>query len=52
MVPGDQAKVSMLVRVAPEDAFRIFTEEIDAFTRTLAAWWGDLMTAMRMRAED
>jgi uncharacterized protein YndB with AHSA1/START domain len=30
--PGDQARVSVLVRVPPADAFRIFTEEIDS-------WW-------------
>jgi uncharacterized protein YndB with AHSA1/START domain len=29
---GDQATVSVLVRVEPEIAFRVFTEEIDA-------WW-------------
>jgi len=29
---GDQAQVSVLVQVPPEEAFRIFTEEIDA-------WW-------------
>lgn len=34
MVPGDQAKVSVLVRVRPEDAFRIFTEEIDGWWRS------------------
>jgi uncharacterized protein YndB with AHSA1/START domain len=32
MIPGDQAKVSVLVEVPPADAFRIFTEEIDR-------WW-------------
>lgn len=32
MAGGDQAKVEVLVRVPPEDAFRIFTEEIDG-------WW-------------
>lgn len=32
MVRGDQAKVTVLVHVAPADAFRIFTEEIDG-------WW-------------
>jgi hypothetical protein len=26
-------------------------EEMSLFTRSLAAWWGELMTAMRMRAE-
>ena len=26
-------------------------EEMSAFTRSLAAWWGELMTSMRMRAE-
>jgi uncharacterized protein YndB with AHSA1/START domain len=30
--PGDQARVSLQVAVAPSDAFRIFTEEIDG-------WW-------------
>jgi uncharacterized protein YndB with AHSA1/START domain len=30
--PGDQAKVTVLVRVPPEDAFAIFTTEIDQ-------WW-------------
>jgi uncharacterized protein YndB with AHSA1/START domain len=29
---GDQATISVLVRVEPETAFRVFTEEIDA-------WW-------------
>jgi uncharacterized protein YndB with AHSA1/START domain len=32
VIPGDQAKVSVLVEVPPADAFRIFTEEIDQ-------WW-------------
>lgn len=32
--PGDQASVSVLVRVPPEDAFRTFTEEIDRWWRT------------------
>lgn len=27
-------------------------EEVSVFTRTMAAWWGDLMTSFRMRAED
>ncbi len=31
-IAGDQAKVSILVRVPPEDAFAIFTTEIDQ-------WW-------------
>lgn len=31
-VPGDQARVSVLVEVEPEAAFRIFTEDIDL-------WW-------------
>jgi uncharacterized protein YndB with AHSA1/START domain len=31
-VPGDEARVSVLVAVAPEAAFRVFTEEIDQ-------WW-------------
>jgi uncharacterized protein YndB with AHSA1/START domain len=31
-IPGDQAVASVLVRVAPEQAFRVFTEEIDR-------WW-------------
>ena len=30
--PGDQARVSASIRVPPEQAFRIFTEEIDR-------WW-------------
>jgi uncharacterized protein YndB with AHSA1/START domain len=32
MIPGDQAKVSVLVQVEPVVAFRVFTEEIDR-------WW-------------
>ncbi|MBX3192065.1 MAG: SRPBCC domain-containing protein [Labilithrix sp.] len=32
MTPGDQARVSVLVEVPPDAAFRIFTEEIDQ-------WW-------------
>ena len=32
MTTGDQARASVLVRVSPPDAFRIFTEEIDQ-------WW-------------
>jgi uncharacterized protein YndB with AHSA1/START domain len=31
-IPGDQARVSVVVAVPPEVAFRIFTEEIDL-------WW-------------
>jgi uncharacterized protein YndB with AHSA1/START domain len=31
-LPGDQAKASVLVKVPPEEAFRVFTEEIDS-------WW-------------
>ena len=31
--PGDQARVSLLVRVPPSIAFRAFTEDIDQ-------WWG------------
>jgi uncharacterized protein YndB with AHSA1/START domain len=31
-IPGDEARVSVLVAVAPEAAFRVFTEEIDQ-------WW-------------
>lgn len=31
-IAGDQARVSVLVRAAPELAFRVFTEEIDS-------WW-------------
>lgn len=31
-LPGDQARVTVLVRVAPEVAFQVFTEEIDQ-------WW-------------
>src|SRR6187402_1579747 len=34
VVPGDQAKVSLLVRVPPAEAFRIFTEEIDGWWRS------------------
>ena len=30
--PGDQASATVLVRVPPEEAFRVFTEEIDQ-------WW-------------
>jgi uncharacterized protein YndB with AHSA1/START domain len=32
VAPGDQARVSVQVGVAPDEAFRIFTEEIDL-------WW-------------
>lgn len=32
--PGDVAKVSVFVRVAPADAFEVFTQEIDAWWRT------------------
>jgi uncharacterized protein YndB with AHSA1/START domain len=31
-IPGDQARVSVLVAVSPDVAFRVFTEEIDQ-------WW-------------
>jgi uncharacterized protein YndB with AHSA1/START domain len=31
-LPGDEARASVLVKVAPDDAFRVFTEEIDR-------WW-------------
>lgn len=31
---GDVAKVSVFVRVAPQDAFEVFTQEIDAWWRT------------------
>jgi uncharacterized protein YndB with AHSA1/START domain len=31
-LPGDQARVSVVVAVPPEEAFRVFTEEIDR-------WW-------------
>lgn len=34
MVRGDQAKVEVLVRVSPAEAFRIFTEEIDGWWRS------------------
>ena len=34
VVAGDQAKVMILVRVPPQDAFRIFTEEIDDWWRS------------------
>jgi uncharacterized protein YndB with AHSA1/START domain len=33
-VPGDQAKISVLVGVPPSEAFRVFTEEIDLWWRT------------------
>lgn len=33
-IPGDEATVSVLVRVDPEDAFRIFTEDINKWWRT------------------
>jgi len=33
-VPGDQATVSVLVKVSPSEAFRVFTEEIDSWWRT------------------
>lgn len=33
-VPGDQASVSVLVKVPPAEAFRVFTEEIDGWWRT------------------
>ena len=32
--PGDQAKASVLVKVPPDEAFRVFTEEIDAWWRS------------------
>lgn len=32
MIPGDQARVSALVEVDPDTAFRVFTQEIDL-------WW-------------
>jgi uncharacterized protein YndB with AHSA1/START domain len=32
MIPGDQARAQVLVRVAPEVAFRVFHQEIDQ-------WW-------------
>jgi len=32
--PGDVARASVFVRVAPEDAFEVFTKEIDAWWRT------------------
>jgi uncharacterized protein YndB with AHSA1/START domain len=31
---GDEARVSVLVRVPPAEAFRVFTEEIDGWWRT------------------
>lgn len=31
-LPGDQARVSVLVAVEPDDAFRVFTEDLDQ-------WW-------------
>jgi uncharacterized protein YndB with AHSA1/START domain len=33
-LPGDQASVSVLVKVPPAEAFRVFTEEIDGWWRT------------------
>lgn len=33
-VPGDEARVMVLVEVPPSEAFRVFTEEIDAWWRT------------------
>jgi uncharacterized protein YndB with AHSA1/START domain len=33
-LPGDEARVSVLVAVEPDEAFRIFTEEIDQWWRT------------------
>jgi uncharacterized protein YndB with AHSA1/START domain len=33
-IPGDEARVTVLVAVAPADAFRIFTEEIDQWWRS------------------
>jgi uncharacterized protein YndB with AHSA1/START domain len=33
-IPGDQARVSVLVAVPPEIAFEVFTEEIDQWWRT------------------
>lgn len=32
--PGDVAKVTVFVRVAPRDAFEVFTQEIDTWWRT------------------
>ena len=32
LIPGDEARVSILVAVAPDAAFRVFTQEIDL-------WW-------------
>jgi uncharacterized protein YndB with AHSA1/START domain len=37
-VRGDQARVSVLVEVPPAEAFRVFTEEIDAWWRTGARY--------------
>ncbi len=33
-IPGDEARVMVLVDLPPAEAFRIFTEEIDAWWRT------------------
>lgn len=33
-IPGDEASVSVLVRVEPAEAFRIFTEDIDKWWRS------------------
>ncbi len=41
---GDAASFSVFVPVAQEDAFDIFTREIDL-------WWGQLMTSLREHVE-
>jgi uncharacterized protein YndB with AHSA1/START domain len=41
----DRVKVSVLVAVPPDDAFAVFTQEIDR-------WWGDLLTSLREHAGD
>ncbi len=33
-IPGDQARASVLVRAAPAEAFRVFTDEINLWWRT------------------
>lgn len=38
LVRGDQARVSVRVEVPPAEAFRVFTEEIDAWWRTGARY--------------
>jgi uncharacterized protein YndB with AHSA1/START domain len=37
-IPGDEASVSVLVEIEPEQAFRVFTEEIDRWWRAGPAY--------------